>query len=55
MACNCGKSRTRDTRPKVFEVDLPGGGVERHMSAVEAKRAVRKAGGGTIRRKPVDQ
>lgn len=55
MACACGKGRVRNAAPNgatyAYEY-TPDDGSDpiTYMSPLEAKRAVRRAGGGTIRR-----
>lgn len=54
MGCGCGSRRiggaARRTAPSQYRVTLPDGTERTYLSPVEAKVAVRKAGGGTIRR-----
>lgn len=55
MACSCGKNRLRNAAPSgqtyAYEYTPDDGtAAVTYMSPLEAKRAVRRAGGGTIRR-----
>lgn len=55
MACACGKNRLRNAAPNgqtyAYEFTPPDGSTAlTYMSPLEAKRAVRRAGGGVIRR-----
>lgn len=57
MACNCGGRRMTTSgkpanTPQQYEVTLPNGETKLFLSGVEAKVAIRKAGGGTIKRTP---
>lgn len=59
MGCGCRGTRRigaggKRTAPSRFQVTLPDGTERVYLSPVEAKVAVRKAGGGTIRRVPAD-
>lgn len=55
MGCACGKNRRRNAAPNgetyAYQyTSSDGKEVTTFMSPLEAKRAVRRAGGGTIRR-----
>lgn len=53
MGCNCGGTRSigrASNTPSTYRVTLPDGTETVYASPVEARVAVRKAGGGTIRR-----
>lgn len=55
MGCACGKNRLKNAKPAgssfKYEFTPPGGGdVETYLTPLEAKSAVRRAGGGNVRR-----
>lgn len=60
MACACGNARRAAAAQKagqsfVYDFTAPGGDtVTTYSTPLEAKRAVRQAGGGTVRRRTVN-
>jgi len=60
MGCGCRGTRRigaggKRAAPSRFQVTLPDGTERTYLSPVEAKVAVRKAGGGTVRRVTAEQ
>ncbi len=58
MGCACGGARQRAAAQAkgqsfVYDFTAPGGTVQTFGTPLEAKRAVRQAGGGTVRRRTV--